>query len=155
MNIWARQSSPITHPAVELPPGVQSLAPRERELATAIYTHGPMTAEGLREQLSLEITNAAIRSMLSRLCRKGILKRRAEDGKAQARGQGKAFLYLPVITPDLVRRQAMEQLARDFFQGSMLDVAQAAIEMSRTVDPHCNGGANRTSRWKPPSNLAA
>ena len=155
MNIWPGQTSPLNCQLAELPPGVQSLAPRERELATAIYTRGPMTAERLREQLSLEITNAAIRSMLSRLCRKGILKRRAEDGKAQARGQGKAFLYLPLITPDLVRRQAMEQLARDFFEGSMLDVAQAAIEMSRTLDPPRNGRANRTSKWKPPSNMAA
>jgi len=155
MNIWACQTLPADHPPVELPPSVECLARRERELAATIYTHGPMTAEGLREKLSLEITNAAIRSMLSRLCRKGILKRRAEDGREQARGQGKAFLYLPLITPDLVRRQAMEQLAKDFFEGSMLDVAQAAIEMSRTVDPSCNGKASGMSKWEPPSNLAA
>lgn len=145
MNIWARHTLPTAHQRVDLPPSVQGLARRERELAAAIYTHGPMTAEGLREKLSLEITNAAIRSMLSRLCRKGILKRRAEDGKDQARGQGKAFLYLPLITPDLVRWQAMEQLAKDFFEGSMLDVAQAAIEMSRRVDLPRNGRENRTT----------
>lgn len=154
MNIWARQTAVRDQPAIELPPPVQSLARRERELAAAIYTHGPMTAEALREQLSLEITNAAIRSMLSRLCRKGILKRRSEDGKAQARGQGKAFLYLPLITPDLVRRQAMEQLAKDFFNGSMLDVAQAAIEMSRAATPP-HHGSGREVKWMPPSNLAA
>lgn len=141
MNIWARQTAPMDHRPVDLPAGVQSLAPRERELAAAIYTHGPMTAERLRERLSLEITNAAVRSMLSRLCRKGVLKRRAEDGREQARGQGKAFLYLPLLTPDLVRRQAMEQLAKDYFEGSMLDVAQAAIEMSKMSDSSLGGRA--------------
>ena len=155
MNIWAGQTSRVDRQSVELPPCVQSLAPRERELATAIYTRGPLTAEGLREQLSLEITNAAIRSMLSRLCRKGILKRRAQDGNAQARGQGMAFLYLPLITPDLVCRQAMEQLAKDFFEGSMLDVAQAAIEMSRAVDPARSDRASRSPTWKPSSHLTA
>ena len=155
MNMWTRQKAAIDCPPVELPPPVRSLARRERELAAAIYTHGPMTAEALRERLSLEITNAAIRSMLSRLCRKGILKRRSQDGAAQARGQGKAFLYLPLLTADSVRQQAMEQLAKDYFNGSMLDVAHAAIEMSRMVAAQRNGRDNRTSEWMPPSNLAA
>lgn len=115
-----------------LPPQVQQLAGRERELASKIYLHGPMTPEALEGRLSAKLSNSAIRSMLARLCDKGVLTRRRRSPSASnARKVG--FVYLPAITPETVKRRALEQLAADYFDGSLLVLLQSAVELL-TVD---------------------
>ncbi|HEY0627919.1 MAG TPA: BlaI/MecI/CopY family transcriptional regulator [Sphingomicrobium sp.] len=115
-----------------LPPQVQHLAGRERELASKIYLHGPMTAEALEAQLSTKLSNSAIRSMLARLCEKGVLTRRRRS-LAASNARKVAFVYLPAITPEAVKRRALEQLAADYFDGSLLVLLQSAVELL-TVD---------------------
>ena len=116
-------------PQGSLPPEVRSLAVRERELASTIYREGPMTAKVLEGRLSDRLSNGAIRSMLVRLCAKGILKRRKRTILSSAGARRIAFLYLPAIGTEDVRHSALKQVAEDFFGGSLLMVAQASIEM--------------------------
>ena len=123
-----------------IPPQVQSLATRERELATLIYCQGAMTAKAIEENLSVHLDNSSVRSMLNRLCRKRILTRRK---RVQTGGCGRriAFLYLPAITPDSLRKTVLSQVARDYFDGSLLLAAQMALELvTEEVSPGQSGG---------------
>jgi predicted transcriptional regulator len=116
-----------------LPPQVQQLAGRERELASKIYLHGPMTAEALGNLLPTPLSNSAIRTMLARLCDKGILGRRKLNASASA-GRRVPFVYLPAISAELAKRRALEQLAADYFDGSLLVVLHTAIDLLASGD---------------------
>jgi predicted transcriptional regulator len=109
-----------------LPPQVRSLADREREVATIVYRRGASTAIDVERRLSAKITNAAVRSMLVRLTKKGILVR--EGG---TRGRGQQCVYLPAITLADVKERALRQLASRYFQGSMLTLA---LEAANFID---------------------
>ena len=97
------------------------LAPREREVATIVYTHGMISAEEARTLLAKPLSNSAIRSMLSRLEAKGILRKR----KA-----GNRHLFGPVLPDHRLREQALRRLCNDYFGGSLLDAALALVEMT-------------------------
>ena len=112
-----------------LPPQVQNLARRERELAAMVYLQGPMTAKLLEGRLPRDLSNSALRSMLARLCRKGILKRRKITGSHLSSDRRIPYIYSPAITPDDVKKRALMQLARDYFDGSLLLVAQSLTEV--------------------------
>ena len=114
---------------IELPPQVQNLARREREIATIVYLQGPQTAKVLEERLGRDLSNAAVRSMLFRLCRKGILKRRKINGSHITTDRRIPYLYAPAITPKSIRERALEELARDYFDGSL----QRVLEVLATV----------------------
>ena len=128
--------------AAGLPPQIAALAWREREIASTIYCEGPMTAKALEERRSDKLSNAAIRSMLVRLCNKGILKRRKRMVLCSEGARRIAFLYLPALGTDDVRQSALRQLAEDYFGGSLLMVAQASIGLlndspaSGNIDRH-------------------
>ena len=111
-----------------IPPQVQSLARREREVAIIIYLEGSMTAKLLEARLPRELSNSALRCMLARLCRKGILKRRKINGSHLTSDRRIPYVYSPAITPDAVRKRALDELARDYFDGSLLLVAQVLAE---------------------------
>lgn len=112
-----------------VPPQVQNLARRERELAVMVYLQGPMTAKVLEARLPRDLSNSALRSMLARLCRKGILKRRKITGSHLSSDRRIPYVYSPAITPDAVRRRALLQFASDYFGGSLLLVAQTLTEV--------------------------
>jgi predicted transcriptional regulator len=106
-----------------LPPQVRALAEREREVATIVYRRGASTAIDVEDRLSPRITNAAVRSMLVRLIKKGILVR--ERG---TRGRGQQCVYLPAITLADVKERAIRELAGRYFQGSLLTLALEALD---------------------------
>lgn len=105
-----------------VPSQVQELYEREREVATIVYRAGSGTALSVQAELSDWISNGAIRSMLGRLVRKGILKR-------TRRGRHGAYVYLPAITTADVRERAIRQLAEDHFNGSLLRATAAMAGM--------------------------
>lgn len=111
-----------------IPPQVQLLASREREVATIVYSRGPSTARDIQERLSSVITNTAVRSMLVRLVAKGIL-----DRCAGGRGKGQQYIYLPKITPTQLKKQALRQIAEQYFDGSLVSVAVGALELIEDV----------------------
>jgi predicted transcriptional regulator len=111
-----------------IPPQVENLATRERELATLVYCRGAMTAKAIEENLSVHLDNSSVRSMLNRLCRKRILTRRKRVQTSSC-GRRIAFLYLPAIAPDTLRKTILSQVARDYFDGSLVLAAQTALEL--------------------------
>ena len=125
--IHARHVSRPEQAALNLPPQIQLLSWRERQIASIIYREGPMTAKALQARLADDLSNAAIRSMLVRLCGKQILRRRKRTVECKEGARRVAFIYLPALETDDVRQTALRQLAEDYFGGSLLMVAQASI----------------------------
>ena len=115
----------VVKSSVSLPPEVDQLSWREREIASTVYFLRAATASDVRDNLSTSLANASVRSMLNRLVAKGILKRTLS---------GKAFVYLPALTSSDSRALALKRFADDYFSGS---VQQAASAMRRLL------GANR------------
>jgi predicted transcriptional regulator len=112
-----------------LPPQVQNLARCERELAVMIYLEGGMTAKLLEARLPRKLSNSALRAMLQRLCDKGILRRHKINGSHSVTDRRIPYLYTPAITPESVRTRALQQIARDYFGGSMLRVAEESVRL--------------------------
>ena len=116
-------------PFVRVPPQVANLATREKELALVVYSHGAMTAKAVEAQLSRPPSNSALRSMLNRLCRKGVLKRRRLAPSKHKVARRIPYLYFPAVTADEVRKSAIREIARDYFDDSLSLVAQTTIEL--------------------------
>lgn len=108
-----------------MPPQILMLAFREREVATIVYSRGAATAKQLERDLSNNISNGAIRSMLTRLVGKGILRR-----VWGSRGRGQEYVYVPAITPDDVQQRALHDLSELYFDGSLAALAVTALEMA-------------------------
>jgi predicted transcriptional regulator len=123
MNLEARsfRSDPDLVDAVRpyVPSEVLKLAWREREIALIVYRYGYATAKDVESELKDPISNGAIRAMLVRLVRKGILTRRR--GK---RGAGCADLFIAALTVERARARALAKLADDFFGGSIFDLQE-------------------------------
>ena len=115
-----------------LPPEVRGLYRREREIAEIIYRRGSATANEVQAELSDPLTNAAVRSMLCRLVRKGVLGRRPREC-------GTEYLYYAAINNDLSRERALKQLADDFFGGSLQEAAATLANLARRTGQDYHG----------------
>jgi predicted transcriptional regulator len=102
-----------------VPPQVEQLAWRERQIASIVYRFGYATAKDVQSQLGESVSNGAVRSMLVRLVSKGILRRRR--GK---RGAGCADVFIAALSIDHARARALSKLAEDFFGGSLSDLEE-------------------------------
>jgi len=122
-SVEVAMSSPIAAADDEAPNVLDRLPPREREVAIVVYRRGSATANDVCERLSDPISNAAVRSMLTRLVAKGVLVRRRE---------GKRFHYLPAQLDDK-RESALRRLSREHFGGSLSRTA-AAVAMLIVAD---------------------
>lgn len=105
-----------------LPPQIQRLALREREVATIVYLNGACTAKDVQSLLPVKLSNGAVRSMLVRLVRKGLLER-----KWGKRGPNQWHVYLPAIAPDDLKERALRDVAEMYFGGSLLSAAMSAL----------------------------
>jgi predicted transcriptional regulator len=101
---------------------VSRLPRREREVAEIVHARGEATAAEVCDALSDPISNAAVRSMLTRLEAKGVLRRRKE---------GKRFFYALDGTGEAAREAAMRRLSHDWFGGSLAQAAAALIELAK------------------------
>jgi predicted transcriptional regulator len=137
----------MDQPAPPLPPQVLNLAERERQIASLIYLRGATTAKQLEELVEPKLSNGAVRSMLVRLVRKGILRR--DWGK---RGRGQQFIYMPVITSVEVKHRAIRQLSERYFDGSLLKVL---VELVDVLDAREVLGATERLNGNPGLGLAA
>src|SRR6476660_9278756 len=120
-HVQISERNPISVP---LPQEVERLLWREREVATIVYRLRAATANEVCDNLSSQLHNASVRSMLNRLVAKGILKRTMS---------GKAFVYLPALTSSDSRTLALRHFAEDYFAGS---VHQAAQTMRALLEAH-------------------
>ena len=122
-----RQGSMQGHEIGPLPPQVLNLPRCERELAIIVYLEGGMTAKLLEARLPRKLSNSALRAMLQRLCCKGILCRHKVNGSHVTSDRRIPYFYTPAITPEIVRALALQQIARDYFDGSLLQVVEEAV----------------------------
>lgn len=107
---------------LRLPIEVTRLNRREREIATVVYALHAGTAEDVCFNLSDELNNASVRSMLNRLVEKGILRRTRS---------GRAFVYLPAVTWADSGTSALKRFVEDYFDGCP---AKAAASMGRYLN---------------------
>lgn len=95
---------------------------RERQIAEAIYKRGLLTASEVLAFVDGPITNAALRSMLNRLVKKGLLTKHGS-------GRQRPHVYGPAITLSSSKDEALKQFAMDFYQGSLSDLADSIADL--------------------------
>lgn len=105
-----------------LPMEVRLLLPREREVATIVYSIGSCTAAQVVHNLRRTPDRSTVRSMLNRLVDKGILKRTPG---------GRSFVYSPGLTLADSAVLALRRFANDYFAGSM---SRAATSMHKIFE---------------------
>lgn len=105
-----------------LPRQVEELCPRMREIATIVYLNGGATARDVQAGILDPLTIYGIRTMLNRLAKYGIVKRRRS-------GRHNEIVYLPaILTPsvlDIAGRRFIEQT----FNGSPSIALQSVLRL--------------------------
>lgn len=96
------------------------LPPRERQVAEIVHRRGEASAAQIIDALPDSLSSAAVRSMLSRLQAKGVIRRRRD---------GKRFVYMPMRVGPAAREEALRRVSRDFFDGSLAEAAEAMIAL--------------------------
>jgi predicted transcriptional regulator len=96
------------------------LPPRERQVAEIVHQRGEASATEILDALPEPLSNGAVRSMLSRLQNKGVVRRRRD---------GKRFVYLPARANPAVRDAALRRVSREYFEGSLARAADAMIAL--------------------------
>ncbi len=96
------------------------LPPRERQVAEIVHQRGEASATEILDALPEPLSNGAVRSMLTRLQRKGVVRRRRD---------GKRFVYLPAKANPAVRDAALRRVSREYFDGSLTRAADAMIAL--------------------------
>ena len=105
------------------PPRFDKLTRREREIMDAIFASPDgASAEEVRARLSDPPSYSAVRTMLSRLEEKGIIRHREE---------GLRYVYEATLPKAAARKTALQQLVRVFFEGSPGQTATALLRNDR------------------------
>jgi predicted transcriptional regulator len=98
----------------------QGLSRREREVMDIVYRLGRASALEVRGEMAEPPTDAAVRTTLRILVRKGRLKQEYA---------GPRFVYFPTLPRDAARRSAFRHLLDTFFGGSARGAMAALVEM--------------------------
>ena len=120
MDMVSKDAECFLFDEAKVPREIALLIGREREIGVLIYRAGRSTANEVRAGLSKTISNPAVRSMLNRLVRKGILGRTTE---------GNAYVYFAALTVSQSRKDALRQFANDHFGGSVHEAKRAMEEL--------------------------
>jgi predicted transcriptional regulator len=103
---------------------IDSLPRRERELFELLCSAGEATAAELRAAMQDPPSYSAVRTLLTRLEARGVIKHRIHD---------QAYVYQSVKQPAKVRESAMKQMVRTFFDGSAANAATALLGLTRSL----------------------
>lgn len=108
------------------PTSIDQLPRREREVFETLYRLEQATAAALRGVLADPLSDSAVRTLLSRLEAKGMVRRTAgPDG----------FIYAPVPRTDAVAEGALKRMVETFFAGSAASAATALLGLGQTLTP--------------------
>ena len=97
----------------------ERLTRREREIMNAVFARGNRaSAEEIRARLTNPPTDSAVRVMLARLERKGLLRHQQD---------GPRYVYSATMSRAAARRTALHQFVQTFFQGSLRQMITALV----------------------------
>ena len=102
---------------------IESLPRREREIFEIICAGGELSASDVRSRMTDAPSHSAVRTMLARLEKRGLIRHRADD---------QTYIY-SALRSDQARRSAMQQFVRTFFQGSAASAATALLGLSQEL----------------------
>lgn len=105
---------------------IETLPRRERDVFETLCRLEQATAASVRLAMADMLSDSAIRTLLSRLEAKGLVRRQAE---------GAANLYMPVPNTDTVATGALTRVIDTFFAGSAASAATALLGMTRSLKP--------------------
>ena len=105
---------------------IDSLPRRERELFEILCSLGEATAAEIRSAMADPPSYSAVRTLLSRLEQRGLVKHRSVD---------QAYVYKSVPQASKVRESALKQIVRTFFDGSAANAATALLGLTRSLSP--------------------
>jgi predicted transcriptional regulator len=104
---------------------IGTLPRRERELFEILCAAGEATAADLRERMAEPPSYSAVRTLLSRLVARGLVRHRLVD---------QTYVYQSVPQAEQVKESALRQMVKTFFDGSAASAATALLGLSRNLD---------------------
>jgi len=105
---------------------ITSLASREREILNAVFALGNRaSADDIRSRLVSPPSDSAVRVMLARLEKKGVL-RHEQDGPR--------YLYSATTSPASAKRSALQQYLGTFFGGSLKQMVTSLLAEAPWTD---------------------
>ncbi|HEX5182747.1 MAG TPA: BlaI/MecI/CopY family transcriptional regulator [Allosphingosinicella sp.] len=105
---------------------IEGLPRREREIFEIVASAGRASAVEVRVAMDDPPSHSAVRTLLARLEKRGLLRHRLVDQR---------YVYESVPQPAKVRESALQQLVKTFFNGSAASAATALLGLSRNLDP--------------------
>jgi len=100
-------------------PHPRNLSRRERQIMDVVYRTGRATASEVQGGMPEPPSYSAVRAHLRTLEEKGHLRHVEEGGR---------YVYLPTVSRNKVRKQAVRHLLDTFFDGSVEDAVAALID---------------------------
>ena len=101
----------------------ETLSRRERQVMDILFRRGEATVADVMGDLPDPPTYSAVRSVLRILVGKDLVTHR-EDGPR--------YVYLPAVSPNRARDEALSHVVRTFFEGSTEQAMTALLRMSDT-----------------------
>lgn len=100
---------------------LQQLSPRERQIMDVLFRRGEATAAEVMAEIPDPPSYSAVRATMRTLEDKGHIVHH-EDGPR--------YVYLPAISADKARKDALQHVVRTFFAGSAEQALTALLEIS-------------------------
>ncbi len=95
------------------------LSKRERQAMEVVWRLGRATAQEVHEAMPEQPTYSAVRSLLTILEEKGLLKHTRES---------KRYVYEPTLSPARARKGALRRLLSTFFDGSPERLVESLLD---------------------------
>ena len=106
--------------------GLENLPRREREVFEALCRLETGTTATVREAMGSGLSDSAVRTLLTRLEAKGLVRREDAAG---------AVVFRPAPRTEQVAEGAMKRLIETFFAGSAASAATALLGMGQRLSP--------------------
>lgn len=104
----------------------ESLPRREREILNILCSIGEATAADVRASMADPPSYSAVRTLLSRLEARGLVRHHVED---------QAYVYRSVPQPAKVRESALTSMVQNLFEGSAASAAMALLGLTKSLSP--------------------
>jgi predicted transcriptional regulator len=105
---------------------IESLPRREREIFHILCSIGEATVADVLAGMADPPSYSAVRTLLSRLEGRGLVRHREED---------QAYVYRSVQQPSKVRETALDSVVQTFFKGSAASAAMALLGLTKSLSP--------------------